>query len=370
MSFQLTIPNTSEHTSPGKPHTLYHILIRLPIRSYSVKKRYNDFLQLHEALTTHTGLAPPLSPPPKLYFGSTVGSPTRTEERRAALESYLYAILTAPDSRWRDSAAWRSFLSLPASWKSHTSSSTTPAQTYSGGLPSGPITDPTLWLDSHRELKSLLHDARIFLSKRDQAVATAEQHEASAAAKRCLVRASAIISALDSGLSQSSNTNHSWGKGGEKHSAEQLLEGEIRRRRDLVAAARQERDALETLANTLSVKRHANNNSPSTPAERNALFGVTGRSGGGRVLGAPLPETNKTRELDNEGVLQLQNQMLQQQDQGVDSLLKIVRRQKEMGMAIGEELEIQTRMLEQLSEDVDRVDKKTRVARKRADKLS
>jgi regulator of vacuolar morphogenesis len=62
--------------------------------------------------------------------------------------------------------------------------------------------------------------------------------------------------------------------------------------------------------------------------------------------------------------------MLQQQDQGMDNLLRIVKRQKEMGMAIGEELEIQTRMLEQLNEDVDRVDKKTRVARKRADKLS
>lgn len=362
MSLRLTIPSSSEHSSPGKPHTLYHILIRLPIRSYTVKKRYNDFLQLHEELDTHTGQPPPVAPPPKHYWGSTVGNPRRTEERRAALESYLLAILTAGDSRWRDSPAWRSFLSLPTAWKSSSSSPSTLTASSGGGagLPSGPIADPTLWLDAHRELKGLLHDARIFLSKRDQATATPAQHESSAAAKRCLVKASAIISALDSGLREKR-------LGAEK---EALLEGELRRRRDLVASARQERDALETLANTLSARRHANATAPSSPKERGALFGSAGRAAGRRVLGGPVPETSETRELDNEGVLQLQKTMLQQQDQGVDTLLKIVRRQKEMGMAIGEELDIQTRMLKQLDDDVERVDKKTRVARKRADKVS
>ena len=363
MSLRLTIPSSSEHESPGKPHTLYHILIRLPIRSYTVKKRYSDFLQLHEELATHAGQPPPVSPPPKHYWGSTVGNPTRTEQRRAALESYLLTILSAADSRWRDSPVWRLFLSLPAAWKGSSSSSPSSTPTTAsggGGLPSGPITDPTLWLDSHRELKSLLHDARMFLSKRDQATATSAHHESSAAAKRCLVKASAIISALDSGLREKR-------LGAEK---EALLEGELRRRRDLVASARQERDALESLANTLSVRRHANSTASSSPKERNALFGSAGRAAGRRVLGGPVPETSQTRELDNEGVLQLQQTMLQQQDQGVDTLLKIVRRQKEMGMAIGEELDIQTRMLKQLDDDVERVDKKTRVARKRADKIS
>jgi regulator of vacuolar morphogenesis len=337
----ITIPSTSESLGPGKPFTLYHILWRLPLRSATVKKRYNDFLSLHNSLISFTGVAPPLSPPKKHYFGSTVGNPNRTEERRAALEAYLNAILNAADSRWRDSAAWRSFLALPAALPS--------VQQPGGALPSGPITEPTQWLDSHREMKTLLHDARMWLSKRDAASAVAEQHEASAAAKRCLVKASALISALDAGLKKA-----------------ELLEGEVRRRRDLVAAARQDRDALEDLANSLSAKRRDEPTSGGGK-DRSALFAG---ARGGRVLGAPLPETETTRELDNEGVLQLQKQIIQQQDQGVDSLLKIVQRQKQMGVAIGEELDLQTKMLEQLGEDVDRVDKKTRVARKRADKIS
>lgn len=360
MSLQLTIPKTSEVVSLGKPHTLYHVLLRLPIRSYNVKKRYSDFLALHDNLSAHTGHPPPFPLPKKLYFSTTVGNPALTEERRVALESYLGAILTSPDSRWRDSPAWCSFLSLPASWSS---TSSHPTAVYTSGFSSGPITDPTIWLDSHRELKTMLHDARIFLLHRDQACAISEQHEASASAKRCLVKASALISALDSGLYEVTT-----GRNSEKHTGD----GEIRRRRDLVAAARQERDGLEDLANSLSAKAHALPSASSAPtAERSALFGGNGgRSGARRVLGAPLQETQTTRELENVGVLQLQQQMMQDQDQGLEGLLKIVRRQKEMGIAIGAELETQTQMLGDLGEDVDKMSRKTEVAKKRADRIS
>lgn len=238
---------------------------------------------------------------------------------------------------------------------------------YSGGLPNGPITDPTLWLDSYRELKALLHDARIFLSKRDQASTTSEQNEASASSKRCLVRASAIITALDSGLRELVKNNAN----GEKQQGD-LLEGETRRRSDLVAATRQERDALESLANSQSASR-AQSGVPAQAADKSALFGAnhgTRIGSSRRVLGAPLPETDKTRELDNDGVLQRQQQIMQQQDQGIGDLLRIVRRQKQIGVAIGEELDDQNRLLSDIERDVDRVDQKTKLARKRADRIS
>ncbi|KAI5804551.1 Phox homologous domain-containing protein [Geopyxis carbonaria] len=356
MSLELAIPHTSEATAPGKPHTLYHIQLRLPIRSYTVQKRYNDFIALHDALTTHTGAPPPQSPPPKHFLSSTVGNAARTEERRAALEAYLLAILRASDTRWRDSPAWRSFLSLPASWSS-SSARTPPAIAAYTALPTGPITDPTVWLDSHRELKALLHDARIALSRRDVAPSVAEAHEASAASKRSLVRAGALITALDAGLNVREPLRPA------------LLDGELRRRRDLISSARKERDGLESLA----AQRRAEIATATTPnpaAEKSALFGAAAGRGSGRVLGAPLPETNRTRELDNTGVLGLQQQMMQEQEAGVDRLLRVVRRQKEMGLAIGEELEVQKQMLDDLEHGVDRVEAKTRVARKRADKIS
>ncbi|GKT88709.1 PX domain-containing protein [Colletotrichum tofieldiae] len=90
---------------------------------------------------------------------------------------------------------------------------------------------------------------------------------------------------------------------------------------------------------------------------------------GGRVLGAPLPENERTRELDNNGVVQLQRQMMSEQDEQVNTLAAIVRRQKEMGLQINDEVQEQTKMLDRLNEDADRVGGKIDVAKKRINKF-
>lgn len=363
-TLEISIPTTSLATSPGKPHTVYHILLRLPLRSITVKKRYNDFAELHSRLTDIVGSVPPKPLPPKSYFSRTVNNPVMTEERRDGLEKYLLGILRSDDSRWRDSPAWRTFLNLPANWSAGSSAALGPSPlgyTSGGGIGGGgPITDPTLWLDTHRELKTLLHDARMYLSKRDQAVSAGEQHEASAGAKRCLVKVGSLITALDNGLKEvgsGGKGNNGWGAGKE---GKELLDGEIRRRRDLVSSARKERDGLESLANSLASKRAAQSSSAAAvAADKNALF--TGASAsksaftGGRVLGAPLPETEHTRELDNQGVLQLNDQYMQEQDRVVEGMLKNVGRMKEIGVAIGEEIDLQNKMLEDLDRDVDKL---------------
>ncbi|CAZ82021.1 unnamed protein product [Tuber melanosporum] len=361
-TLEISIPTTSLATSPGKPHTVYHILLRLPLRSITVKKRYNDFVELHSRLTDTVGSVPPKPLPPKSYFSRTVGNPAMTEERRDGLEKYLLGILHSGDPRWRDSPAWRTFLNLPANWSAGSSAASSVSLVgYTPGIGGGggPITDPTLWLDTHRELKTLLHDARMYLSKRDQAGSAGEQHEASAGAKRCLVKVGSLITALDNGLKEVGNGgrgNNGWGAGKE---GKELLDGEIRRRKDLVSSARKERDGLESLANSLASKRAAQNSSVAAmAADKNALF--TGASaskntfGGGRVLGAPLPETERTRELDNRGVLQLNDQYMREQDRVVEGMLKNVGRMKEIGVAIGEEIDLQNKMLEDLDRDVDK----------------
>lgn len=363
-SLQLSIPTTSLATSPGKPHTLYHINLRLPLRTLTVAKRYNDFLTLHSQLTSTVGSPPPLNPPPKSYFTRTVSNPALTENRRAALEAYLNAILTSPDERWRSSPPWRTFLTLPSNWSASSSSTSLPP---TPTIANHPITDPAHWLDTHREVKTLLHDARMFLAKRDQAVSANDQYEASAGAKRCLVRSSTLIAALDTALKDGR-------MGSNKEGGGELLDGEIRRRRDLVAAARKERDGLESLANSMASRRAP----AAADNDRGALFmgatttGAGGRPrvGGGRVLGAPLPETDKTRELENSGLVLLNDQYMREQDKAVEGLLGNVTRMKEIGMAIGEEIEVQNRMLANLDQDVDKVDKKMRIAKKRVNGIS
>ncbi|OCL06799.1 hypothetical protein AOQ84DRAFT_296300, partial [Glonium stellatum] len=90
---------------------------------------------------------------------------------------------------------------------------------------------------------------------------------------------------------------------------------------------------------------------------------------GRRVLGAPAKETERTRELDNEGVLQLQKQVMAEQDEDLVDLAKVARRMREMGVQINEELVLQNQMLGLLDEDVDRVEGKMKVAKKRIDKI-
>ena len=101
-------------------------------------------------------------------------------------------------------------------------------------------------------------------------------------------------------------------------------------------------------------------------AEKTSLMGPRMPSSS-RVLGK---ETDKTRALDNNGVVQLQKQLMQDQDQDVTVLARAVARQKELGVAIQEELEVQNEMLGMLDEDVTRVQGKMDVARKRIGKIS
>ena len=80
-------------------------------------------------------------------------------------------------------------------------------------------------------------------------------------------------------------------------------------------------------------------------------------------------ETAETRELDNQGLLQLQKQRIENQDLDVEELRKIVQRQKELGVRINEELEVQDEMLRFVDEDVDRVQGKIDIAKKRVGKI-
>lgn len=116
----------------------------------------------------------------------------------------------------------------------------------------------------------------------------------------------------------------------------------------------------------------ADNSSFSDESKKTALLVnkkhlTTITTGGGRVLGK---ESDKTRALDNQGVLQLQTQMMREQDEDVGVLMRAVARQRELGMQIQEELVVQNEMLGMLDEDVTRVQGKVDVARKRIGKIS
>lgn len=370
---EITIPTAATTPNP-KPHTVYNITVRLPLRSYNVQKRYSDFLELHNSLASVTGQAPPASLPAKSWFAKTINNPNLTEERRQGLETYLQSINTSSDSRWRSNAVWRAFLNLPTSFSTTNSSKADTLHSFINGptsTNSQPISDPTLWLDIHRDLKTHLHDARLHLTTRDQASSPQKQHEASAAAKAALVKSAGILTALEDGLTHIQKTN------------QKLGDGELRRRKDLLAAARRDKDGLDNLLNAMNQKSKLDS-AVASIADKDSLLSTTntGTNGtstptststhpsqkprAGRVLGK---ETAETRELDNQGVLQLQKTKMAEQDLDVDELRKIIQRQRELGTQIHEELEVQNDLLRMVDEDVDRVQGKVDVARKRVGKI-
>lgn len=357
---EIAIPSTSiSGEGSSKPFTLYNITLRLPLRSFVVQKRYSDFTTLHSILVQQVGAPPPEPLPGKHWLKSTVTSPELTRERQRGLERYLRTIAETPDRRWRDTSAWRAFLNLPSS---STASSAVSAGGRLGSAGAG-AGDPGTWLDIHRELKQNLHEARHCLAKRDGALDSGDgtaAAEAAAAAKKVLVKAGAVLATLGDGLRKIQESGR-------------LGDGELRRRRDLVSAARMEREGLDRLSNsmphdTASQIQGGPGQGRASSASRAALL-QGGRPGGGRVLGARLPETDATRELDNAGVLQLQKEEINAQDEQVNQLAAIIRRQKEMGIQISEEVEQQTQMLDMLDEDTTRVQGKLKVANNRIRKM-
>ncbi|KAL8873791.1 MAG: hypothetical protein Q9174_000801 [Haloplaca sp. 1 TL-2023] len=354
---EISIPSTST-SATSKAYTIYNITLRLPLRTFTHQKRYSDFITLHKNLTSQAvGVPPPVSPPPKSYFTSTTSSPALAESRRVALQAYLQTINNDPDDRWRNTSAWRTFLNLPSS-----STSSRHHAAVNGASSGRPITDPVVWLDHHRDLKSSLHDARLQITKRDQATSAQSQHECSATAKKYLIKAGTMVTSLEQGLKTLGND--SWGR-------EKLGDGEMRRRRDLIESAKKEREGLENLLNAMAAKSSLDASIAQVAAkDKDKLVNGTGgapKKPVGRVLGK---ETDRTRALDNQGVLQLQQQLMQEQDEDVNILAQAVARQKQIGVEIQEELAAQKDLLDLLDEDVDRVQGKMDVAKKRLGKIS
>lgn len=371
-ALEISVPNTSTATpSEGKPFTLYHVTLQLPLRKHEIKKRYTDFVNLNNELTSQTGQAPPALLPAKSWLRRTVNNDSLTEERRQGLEKYLKSIIESDDARWRSSSVWRSFLNLPSGTNTISANGTLSSSRRRDSA--GGIRDPNEWLDVQRELKNQIQSARQQLKQREAATTAQSQHSLSADAKASLVRAATSITQLEDGLRSIADASKGdeAGWGGMKR----LGDGEIRRRRDLLGAAKKEVEGLEGVLRSMATK---NTNTTSamhtgataTASDKEGLWkGTSTAKPSGRVLGGPLKETERTRELDNSGVLQLQQQIFKEQDEDVMTLGKTVAKLKDMGIMMDEELTIQNEMLGLLEEDTSRVQGKLDVAKKRIGKI-
>ena len=129
-----------------------------------------------------------------------------------------------------------------------------------------------------------------------------------------------------------------------------LGEGEMRRRRDLIRELNTEILGLERLSQAIATQRttlsvsNASDN-PSNPLFTNQHQQQQTPVSTRRVFGAPPPETERTKGLDNSELLQLQTTIMKEQDDQMDEFLKQVRRTRGLAEQIHEELDSQIELL-------------------------
>ncbi|CEP07495.1 hypothetical protein [Parasitella parasitica] len=380
------IKRTETRNDP-KAHTAYRIDIQASVRQWHIWKRYSDFTKLHDQLSrTFPNSSVPAHLPHKRIFPPTFQSSDKVEDRRQGLEDYLRTLLSCRDDRWRKTDIWSDFLALPDQRSSSTESPPTSSHTKESSVTFGS------WLDEYDDLLVISREIRSLINSRNthtsqQEVSDAMQCEVKA--KKCLMTLTARLSILESSLHDSHE--------------QFVADGEARRREDKLNSLKAEKDVLVQLINatrqdltkptkkkpvsTASVVKEDNNANnygdigfehQQQTVKRAATTGHNSRMGGGRAFGSALlkqqqqqklQETEFTKGLDNQELLNYQTQVMKDQDLYIEQFSQLLGRQKELGVAINHELENQIGVLDSLDIQVDNTQTKLAFANKKLSKI-
>ncbi|GMK54511.1 hypothetical protein CspeluHIS016_0110970 [Cutaneotrichosporon spelunceum] len=341
MASEIQTINITDVLTVQKPsrHIAYTVQVSTPTRSWSVNRRYNDFVALDAELRKSTGKEPPAELPPKHWFARTINDEEKIRQRRVLLEQYLRTILTTKDPRWRKEFGFSDFLAVP-----------TPTKAGSTGQPF----TATTWAAEQTAVAGVLRQARAALLKRD--ALARENNPASRAsggeARRLLRDAGPRIDTLEKSLPELS-----------------LAPGEERRREDMVANLRAEVANLLRMAEAGYRPPHRTppldaNMPGAMPEGTNSAFAPKAR-----VFGKKPQETVETRALDDGGLVELQQTKMVQQDEQLGVLSGLLRRQRRMGEEIADEIAVQNEMLDQLDGDVTRFGNKMARAKRDMNRL-
>ncbi|GMH24367.1 hypothetical protein Nepgr_026210 [Nepenthes gracilis] len=115
-------------------------------------------------------------------------------------------------------------------------------------------------------------------------------------------------------------------------SKQPITEKELNRRRDMLSNLRSKANQM---ASTLSMSNFAN---------RDSLLGPEIK---------PVDAMSRTAGLDNQGIVSLQRQIMREQDEGLEKLEDTVTSTKHIALAVNEELDLHTRLIDSLDYQVD-----------------
>lgn len=122
-----------------------------------------------------------------------------------------------------------------------------------------------------------------------------------------------------------------------------ISEKEMNRRKDMLANLRSK---VNQMASTLNMSNFAN---------RDSLLGPEIKS---------ADVTNRATSLDNQGLVGFQRQIMREQDEGLEKLEETVVSTKHIALAVNEELDLHTRLIDDLDQHVDVTDSRLRRVQK------
>ncbi|XP_063076990.1 syntaxin-8 [Engraulis encrasicolus] len=133
-------------------------------------------------------------------------------------------------------------------------------------------------------------------------------------------------------------------------SQRRIIQVEADRRQNLLdSLVTRERQLLTTFKGDVGV---------SEPARSNLIGGADGQ--GGAVNPWLVDESDETRGLSFGEIKHQQQQIIEAQDAGLDALAAVISRQKQMGQEIGNELDEQNEIIDDITNLVDKTDSRIR----------
>jgi len=147
-----------------------------------------------------------------------------------------------------------------------------------------------------------------------------------------------------------------------------ITEKELLRRRDMLSKLRIEKEGLDKRIKNPRIHAQSRNELMTSP-NGNVNNSNSNNQRGPRVLGK-MPETEITRNFDDQGLVQLQKETISTQDRQLEDLLSVIQRQAQIGLSINDELDLQNKLLDDLDNDVDHTRSKLKKTGKTLVKVS
>eukprot|EP00040_Diaphanoeca_grandis_P030572 m.180914 g.180914 ORF g.180914 m.180914 type:complete len:239 (-) comp32040_c3_seq1:135-851(-) len=192
------------------------------------------------------------------------------------------------------------------------------------------------WISSYEQATAKADEITAAINERDRLARTGQNaSKVTSQVRRLVAEVSQSIVRLEDSLNTAGREYH-------------ITDAEFNRRQNLVSTLKGRKDQLAS-----SFQREGGNMSGG--GDRNQLFGDQ-ESGGGRR--PAREEDESTRGRDSHGLLERQQMVMRDQDDGLDILAASIARQKNMGLAIGNELDDQDEMLDELGDAMDRTDQR------------